>query len=145
MNRISRGWARALWTGALAAAVLAAGPALAAAKTPAAPAPSAACTAASDACTEWVPLDKAGARSLIYRSYPLTRPNAHIRRALIMVHGTLRNADHYFTTATGAGFLAKALDDTIIIAPAIRSADAGCKDALKPNEVSWSCRGDTWR
>jgi hypothetical protein len=128
---------------AIAGALLLAPPALAArAKAPAAPAP---CTTASDACTEWVPLDKAGARSLIYRSYPLTRPNAHIRRALIMVHGTLRNADRYFTTATGAGFLAKALDDTIIIAPAIRSADAGCKDALAPNEVSWSCRGDTWR
>jgi hypothetical protein len=129
--------------GGVIAALLLAAPALAAGKTtPAAPAP---CTAASDACTEWVALDKAGARSLIYTSFPLTRPNAHIRRALIMVHGTLRNADHYFTTAAGAGFLAKALGDTIVIAPAIRSADAGCKDALQPNEVSWSCRGDTWR
>jgi hypothetical protein len=126
------------------AALLAAGPAPAAAKKPA-PATPAPCATAADACTEWVALDKAGARSLIYRSYPLTKPNPRIRRALVMVHGTLRNADHYFTTATGAGFLAKALDDTIIIAPAIRSADAGCKDALAPNEVSWSCRGDTWR
>jgi hypothetical protein len=103
------------------------------------------CTAATAACTEWVTLDKAGARSLIYRTQPLTAPNPHVRRALIMVHGTLRNADHYFTTATGAGFLAKALDDTIIIAPAIRSAQGGCKDALAPKEVSWSCGGDSWR
>ena len=136
------GSARALWASCIAAMLLAT-PAVAAKRT-AAPSP-APCVTATDACTEWVPLDKAGARSMIYRSYPLGAPNVHVRRALIMVHGTLRNADHYFTTATGAAFLAHALGDTIVIAPAIRSADGGCKDALQPNEVSWSCRGDTWR
>jgi hypothetical protein len=124
-------------------ALLSTAPALAAGKA-AAPAPSP-CTTATAACTQWVTLDKAGARSLIYSSYALDAPNPKVRRALIMVHGTMRNADHYFTTATGAGFLAKALDDTIIISPAIHSAADGCKDALAPKEISWSCRGDSWR
>lgn len=130
-----------LTLGVLAGAMLGA-PALAAKH----PAPAARpCVDATTACTEWVPLGKADGRSLIYRSLPLTRPNPHVRRALIMVHGTLRNADHYFTTATGAAFLAKALDDTIVIAPAFHSAAGDCKDALAPREISWSCGGDSWR
>ncbi|HEX5476061.1 MAG TPA: alpha/beta fold hydrolase [Vicinamibacterales bacterium] len=82
---------------------------------------------------------------MIYRTYSLDAPNEHIRRALVMVHGTLRNADHYFATATAAAFLAGALDDTVVIAPHFASSDRGCHDTLAPNEVSWSCRGDSWR
>jgi pimeloyl-ACP methyl ester carboxylesterase len=103
------------------------------------------CTSATDKCVEWVTLDAGGARSMVYRSYPLTVRNAKITRALIMVHGTSRNADHYFTTATGAAFLAGALDDTLVISPAFHSANANCKDSLAPNEVNWSCHGDSWR
>ena len=36
-----------------------------------------------------------------------------------MVHGTNRNADHYFDTAKAAAFLAGAIDDTVVIAPRI--------------------------
>ena len=55
---------------------------------------------------------------MVYRTHALGTRNDAIRRALIMVHGTNRNADHYFATATAAAFLAGALDDTIVIAPA---------------------------
>jgi len=82
---------------------------------------------------------------MVYRTYSLTKPNPSVRRALIIVHGALRNADHYFSTATTAGFLAGALEDTLIIAPAFHSSDPGCLDKLAANEVSWSCRGDSWR
>jgi pimeloyl-ACP methyl ester carboxylesterase len=82
---------------------------------------------------------------MVYSTYSLSKRNSAIHRALIMVHGTLRNPDHYFRTATTAGFLAGALDDTVIIAPYFSSADRGCNDKLEPNEVSWSCRGDSWR
>jgi hypothetical protein len=102
------------------------------------------CTTATIACERWVSLG-GGARSMAYASYPLDQPNPRIRRALIMVHGTLRNADLYFTTATGAAFLAHALGDTIVIAPAFHSAGKGCDDKLAPREVSWSCTGDSWR
>jgi pimeloyl-ACP methyl ester carboxylesterase len=126
---------------AIAAAALAlASPALSA-KAPAAHA----CTSATDACVRWVALGHGEARSMVYATYALDRPNPKIRRALIMVHGTLRNADHYFTTATGAAFLAKALDDTVVISPAFHSAQGQCRDQLAPHEVSWSCGGDSWR
>jgi hypothetical protein len=103
------------------------------------------CLAATAACAEFVSLGGGAGRAMIYRTYPLSVRNPRIQRALIMVHGALRNADHYFSTATGAGFLAKALGDTIIIAPAFHSGDPHCGDKLAPHEVSWSCGGDSWR
>ena len=102
------------------------------------------CTLATDACSEWVEL-ASPARAKVYRTYPLNVRNAALHRALIMVHGALRNADHYFSTATGAAFLAGVLSDTIVIAPAFRSSDGHCQDKLEPNEVNWSCSGDSWR
>src|SRR5574340_1681518 len=104
-----------------------------------------ACTTATPTCTEWVVLENGPARSLIYTSRPLDVRNDRMRRALIMVHGTLRNPDHYFATAVTAAFLAGALDDTIVIAPRIASAAGNCHDTLAPNEVSYGCTGDSWR
>jgi len=109
-----------------------------------APAPSA-CTAATPTCTEWVTLGGGPARSMIYRTYSLAARHDNVRRAFILVHGTNRNADHYFATATAAAFLAGALPDTIVIAPHFSSSERGCTDKLETNEVSWSCGGDSWR
>ena len=108
-------------------------------------APVAPCTNASGACTEWVKLGGGTARAMVYRTFSLSSRNAAVHRALIMIHGTNRNADHYFSTATGAAFLASALDDTVVIAPSFRSSDPGCGDKLQTDEISWSCRGDSWR
>ena len=108
-------------------------------------APAAACTTATERCTEWVALGAGPARSLIYRTRSLDVRNDAVRRALIMVHGTNRNADHYFSTAVAATFLAGALDDAVVISPRIASAAGNCHDMLAPNEVSWSCTGDSWR
>jgi pimeloyl-ACP methyl ester carboxylesterase len=99
------------------------------------------CTTSTPACTEFVAIKGGPARSMVYRTYPLDTRNDAIRRALIMVHGTNRNADHYFATATAAAFLAGALEDTIVIAPRI----IACNDKPEPNEVLWSCNGDSWR
>lgn len=111
-----------------------------------------ACTTATSACTEWVVLGGGPARSLIYRTHSLDSRNDAIQRALIMVHGTNRNADHYFATATAAAFLAGAIDDTVVISPRIASnsqargrGTGGCNDVLDVNEVNWSCGGDSWR
>lgn len=108
-------------------------------------APASPCTTATTACTEWVTLGGGPSRSLIYRSHPLDVRNDAIHRAFIMVHGTNRNADHYFATATAAAFLAGVESDTLVIAPHFVSADGSCHDTLAPNEVSWSCGGDSWR
>lgn len=109
------------------------------------PAVAASCTTATESCTEWVALAGGSARSLIYRSHPLTANNPAITRALVMVHGAGRDANNYFRTAVAAAFLAGALDDTIVIAPRFASRDGGCNDTLAANEVSWSCSGDSWR
>lgn len=109
------------------------------------PAARSACATATAACTEWVALGSGPARSLIYRTYSLDTRNAAIRRALVMVHGTNRNADHYFSTAAAAAFLAGAIEDTAVISPRIASADRTCTDKIAANEVSWSCTGDSWR
>src|SRR6266481_4039441 len=88
------------------------------------------CTTATAACTGWVSLGTGPARSMVYRTHSLDTRNDTIRRALIMVHGTNRNADHYFSTAVAAAFLAGALDDTVVISPRIASSDRGCADTL---------------
>ena len=118
-----------------------------AAATPAVtPAPSvsmaaAPCTHAVDACKRWVTFDAGPARSLVYATHPLDVPNPALTRALVMVHGAGRNADHYFETATAAGFLADALGNTLIIAPRF----AAGRDSLAPNEIAWPERGENWR
>ena len=105
------------------------------------PAATAACTTSTPACTEWVTLGSGPARSMIYRSYSLDTRNEAVRRALIMVHGTNRNADHYFATAMAAAFLAGAVDDAVVIAPHF----IACNDKPEADEVLWSCGGDSWR
>jgi pimeloyl-ACP methyl ester carboxylesterase len=108
---------------------------------PAAASAGAPCTTATTACEQWVTFGSGPARSMVYSTYPLDAPNAVITRALIMVHGAGRNADHYFETATAAAFLAGALENTIVIAPRF----AADRDSVQPNEVIWPNRGDTWR
>jgi pimeloyl-ACP methyl ester carboxylesterase len=80
---------------------------------------------------------------MVYRSQPLTVKNEKITRALIVIHGTERNADVYFRSTLAAAFLADALEDTVLITPHIVSAAGGCHDTLAPNEVSWNC--SSWR
>jgi predicted esterase len=103
------------------------------------------CITATTSCTEWVSYG-GQSRSLIYRTYPLDARNDRITRAFIMVHGAGRDADHYFSTALAAAFLAGALDDTVVVSPRFASNDGrGCRDTLAPNEVNWPCNGDSWR
>jgi len=103
------------------------------------------CTTATVECEEWIVLGGGPSRAMVYSSYSLKAPNANVHRALVMVHGTNRNADHYFETALGAAFLAGAMSDTVVIAPALHSDEGNCKDKLEKYEVSWSCGGDSWR
>jgi hypothetical protein len=103
------------------------------------------CITATTSCSEWVNLGDQ-ARSLVYRTYSLDTKNDKVTRALVMVHGAGRDADNYFRTALAAAFLAGALEDTIIISPRFASNDGrGCRDTLAPNEINWSCSGDSWR
>ena len=100
-------------------------------------------------CKEWVNLGSGPsgqtAASLIYRSYPLTAKNEAVTRAFVLIHGAGRDADNYFRTAVAAGFLAGALDNTIIISPRFAAKNSSCNDALDANELNWPCNGNSWR
>ena len=104
----------------------------------------AACISTTD-CTEWITFGSGPARSMVYRSQPLTEKNEKIKRAFILVHGAGRDADNYFRTALAAAFLAGALEDTVIVAPHFTSKAGSCQDTLAANEVNWACSGDSWR
>jgi pimeloyl-ACP methyl ester carboxylesterase len=78
---------------------------------------------------------------MVYSSFPLDAVNPAVTRALVMVHGAGRNADHYFETSTAAGFLAGALDNTIIVAPRFIAGN----DKPSPSEVMWPEGGNSWR
>ena len=107
-------------------------------------APVAPCITAGPMCTEWIVLGGGPSRSLIYRTYPLDKRNDAITRVLVSVHGAGRDADNYFRSTLAAGFLADALENTLIISPRMASNDgAGCRDVLASNEISWNC--NSWR
>jgi hypothetical protein len=104
------------------------------------------CISATAACTEHLPLGPEGRFSIVYSSFPLTKPNPRIQRALIVVHGAGRNADSYFASGVAGALLAGALEDTVVVAPRIASNKGGCTDSLAPGEISWICGGDNdWR
>lgn len=99
------------------------------------------CTHAVTACERWITFSGTPERLKVYASYPLGKPNARITRALIMVHGAGRNADHYFETAMSAAFLANAMENTIIIAPRFAQGH----DTVATNEILWPSREGNWR
>jgi len=106
--------------------------------------PVAPCLTAGPTCTEWVVLGGGPQRSLIYRSFALDKRNDAITRVLVSIHGAGRDADNYFRSTLAAGFLADALENTLIVVPRMASSDgAGCRDILAPNEISWNC--NSWR
>ncbi|MDB4917863.1 MAG: hypothetical protein JWM95_5507 [Gemmatimonadetes bacterium] len=78
---------------------------------------------------------------MTYATHRLDAPNTAVTRALIMIHGASRNADHYFATATAAGFLAGALGNTVILSPRLIASP----DKPEANEVVWPNGGNSWR
>lgn len=99
------------------------------------------CTTPTTPCERWVTFGGGPARSMAYGSYPLDLPNPAITRALIMVHGAGRNADHYFETAMAAAFLAGALENTVVLAPKFTAG----RDQVQPDEVIWPEGANSWR
>jgi pimeloyl-ACP methyl ester carboxylesterase len=102
------------------------------------------CTEVAD-CVQWVTLGGGPARGMVYSTYPLNAANPAIVRALVVLHGSGRDADNYFRTAMAGAFLAGALEDTVVVAPRMASNTGPCHDTLAADEVAWSCTGDSWR
>jgi pimeloyl-ACP methyl ester carboxylesterase len=83
-----------------------------------------------------------GRKLPLYASENLDKPQPHIRRALIVVHGTEGNADSYFQTAVEAARVAGKLHETVVIAP--RLVAEGDGENTGDGEFLWR-RGADWR
>lgn len=108
---------------------------------------SAPCLKAQNTCSEWLTLDANGSRSFVYRTHSLTSVNEKIEKVVVVIHGQGRNADGYFRHMLAAGFLADALNNTLIISPRFASNNGkSCLDQLEDKEVGWVCSGsESWR
>jgi len=62
----------------------------------------------------------------------------NVTRALIVVHGVLRDADYYFDTGVIAANAAKALDQTIVIAPQFVEHDELAGENVSPKTLYWT-------
>lgn len=91
------------------------------------------------ACRTLLTLD--GLRIPVWRSHPLKRRNPRIVRLVVVIHGTMRNADAYFSFAIAAAHKAKALASSLIVAPRFEiAADNG----RKKNRLYWR-RNAHWK
>jgi len=112
------------------------------------------CTKGVPECTEWITVAGGPSRSLVYRTYALATRNDAVTRAVVVVHGGSRDAHTNFTHVLAAGFIAGALDDTVIVSPrfasnheaiaktlsgedAVAAARAPARDAIAENELNW--------
>jgi hypothetical protein len=74
-----------------------------------------------------------------FQSFALAQGDSLVTEAVVVVHGTERNADEYFTTLAEAAALSGRLQSTVIIAPRFQTLD----DAPAADEPYWTSNG--WR
>ncbi len=77
-----------------------------------------------------------------YFSTDVTKVQPQIKRAVIVVHGRLRDADKYFDLSMRAAKSSNALSDTVIIAPQILTSGDSARHDLAANVARW--KSDTW-
>ena len=76
-------------------------------------------------------------------THPIDTAAPKVTRALVVIHGSGRDAEHAFGAAVEAAKLAHTLDNTIIIAPRFSSNDGGlCNDVLEEHETNWGCEAN---
>jgi pimeloyl-ACP methyl ester carboxylesterase len=64
--------------------------------------------------------------------------NASVTQALIVVHGVLRDADYYYDTGVIAADAARALNETLVIAPQFVEKEDITGHAVSPRTLYWS-------
>jgi pimeloyl-ACP methyl ester carboxylesterase len=76
-------------------------------------------------------------------THPIDAAAPTLTRALVVIHGSGRDAEHAFGAAVEAAKLARTFDDTIILAPRFSSNDGGlCNDVLEEHETNWGCEAN---
>lgn len=77
-----------------------------------------------------------------YMSCDVSKVQSQVKRAVIMVHGRLRDADKYFDLSMHAAKSSNALSDTLIIAPQILTTADSARHDLAPNVARW--KSEAW-
>jgi hypothetical protein len=75
----------------------------------------------------------------VWASLPLDRPDTLVRRAIVVVHGTNRDADAYFQTMVDAATQAGQIVSTLVISPRFMTS----ADGPAPDEPYWT--GSGWK
>ncbi len=95
------------------------------------------CTTPASSCRELVNF---GAANLpLFSTHSITNPHPEITRAVIVVHGILRNADEYFTDVAEAARIEKVEQTTAVFAPHYLSDE----DKPAPDLIHWA--DSTWK
>jgi hypothetical protein len=68
-----------------------------------------------------------------YATYALDRTAPEVSRAIIVVHGILRDADDYFSSIVKVAEARQALDSTLILSPKFEETE----DRPLPDEPFW--------
>lgn len=80
-----------------------------------------------------------------YSTIPLERGAQGYRRAIVVMHGTHRDADGYFNTMVELTQAAGALPFTVVVAPRFQTAPdrqcSGITDSPPAGDLYWSCGG----
>jgi hypothetical protein len=87
----------------------------------------------------WFALD-ATHQVRVYATHALDAANARITRAVIVIHGSGRNAERALATTVDAAERAHVSAGTIVLAPQFASTlGVDCRDTLEAHEVDWGC------
>jgi hypothetical protein len=86
----------------------------------------------SNACTETV-VAPAGWKFTLYRNFPMSGSSA-VTRAVIVVHGTGRNAGGYFASVAAAAQKSGVASSTMVIAPWFKTS----QDSPGSGEATWT-------
>ncbi len=78
-----------------------------------------------------------------YASSDVNKTQPQIKRAVIVVHGRLRDADKYFDLSMHAARSSNALADTLVIAPQMLTFADAARHELAANVARW--RNEAWR
>jgi len=80
----------------------------------------------------------------LYVSRDWTKPQPDITRALIVIHGALRNADEYLRSAQRALAAADAARTSLLVAPQFMSDRDIAAHKLPDNVLHWGSRQESW-
>jgi hypothetical protein len=97
------------------------------------------CSSAQQECLDELPVAD-GLSLPFFRNLSLTTPNSAVTQAVIVVHGSNRDAANFFDTVETAAEQANVDATTVVVAPHFECS----ADSPPPGQVFWACSGQDW-